>query len=596
MSIPSPLDTDAEDVAWALQTADALWKRNERVDAIVWLRRAAQAAGELEDDDRALALARNAAELSEWIAQNPGAPPSVQPGSLENLYSPGSNAPGSLAPVDDLMNDGAPAIPPAAPSFASAQFDIPVSVGELPEVPSAAQVHAGILDPWSGKDDDEPDTGVTSVSGSVSGSMRAARFAAPDDEVLETRTMQRPPDFTAPSASFEPEEVVTTSMDVPRMPTAHVAPVVNEPSSPPPLPPIPEPTLVSHVPQVSHSSTPQAPSPLQGASQGPPPLPRRPPPVPGTKLPPPMLPSRAKKQQPPIILEAAPPAIILEAAPPTAPSPIAPPPEQTMPALPPSDDDDTAAPSPVSAAPPVLDLENVEGLSDLPDEARDAFAAAAEIHHLRANDEAGSFALALVVEGMVDVAATIVDAAGARVGPGTVLRTRGTVGEGLPLRLICVGESATIATWRQDAIDGAFKSCPWVEEDLRVAADRTQALVGITMGPLAERLDASLRQQVTDRLVVRVLGPREVLVEAGQVVPGLMLVGVGGIEMLDGATFRGQIGPGEFLFASTILGGGSAPLTARASEEGAVILWADRKVAQELLVTCPPLLELFAGM
>ncbi|MDB4995624.1 MAG: putative type pilus assembly FimV-related transrane protein, partial [Myxococcaceae bacterium] len=319
------------------------------------------------------------------------------------------------------------------------------------------------------------------------------------------------------------------------------------------------------------------------APHAPPPLPRRPPPVPGAKLPPPMPPPRAK-QPPPIILEAAPP------------PPVAPAPEQTMPALPPSDDDETASPSPVSAAPPVLDLENVEGLSDLPDDARDAFAAAAEIHHLRANDEAGSFALALVVEGTVDVAATIVDAAAARVGPGTVLRTRGTVGEGLPLRLICAGESATIATWRQDAIDGAFKSCPWVEEDLRVAADRTQALVGITMGPLADRLDPSLRQQVTDRLVVRVLAPGEVLVEAGHVVPGLMLVGVGGIEMLDGETFRGQLGPGEFLFASTILGGGAAPLTARASEEGAVILWADRKVAQELLVTCPPLLELFAGM
>ncbi|MDB4997193.1 MAG: putative type pilus assembly FimV-related transrane protein, partial [Myxococcaceae bacterium] len=244
MSIPSPLDTDAEDVAWALQTADALWKRNERVDAIVWLRRAAQAAGELEDDDRALALARNAAELSEWIAQNPGAPSSVQPGSLENLYSPGSNAPGSLAPVDDLMNDvPPPAAPPAAPSFASAQFDIPISVGEIPDVPSAAEMHAGILDPWSGKDDDdsdEPDTGVTSVSGSVSGSMRAARFAAPDDEVLETRTMERPPEFAPASSSFEPEEVITTSMDVPRMPPAHVQPVVHEP---PPMPPmIPEPT------------------------------------------------------------------------------------------------------------------------------------------------------------------------------------------------------------------------------------------------------------------------------------------------------------------------------------------------------------------
>src|SRR5580704_3342401 len=69
--IPPALDTDAEDVAWALQTADALWRRNERVDAIVWLRRAAQAAGDAEDDDRALALASDAAELADWLAHHP---------------------------------------------------------------------------------------------------------------------------------------------------------------------------------------------------------------------------------------------------------------------------------------------------------------------------------------------------------------------------------------------------------------------------------------------------------------------------------------------------------------------------------------------
>ncbi|MBV9948740.1 MAG: hypothetical protein JOZ69_17970, partial [Myxococcales bacterium] len=66
--IPPALDSDTEDVTWALQTAEALWKRNERSDALVWLRRAAQAAGEAEHDDRALELAHDAAELAEWIA------------------------------------------------------------------------------------------------------------------------------------------------------------------------------------------------------------------------------------------------------------------------------------------------------------------------------------------------------------------------------------------------------------------------------------------------------------------------------------------------------------------------------------------------
>jgi hypothetical protein len=34
----------------------------------------------------------------------------------------------------------------------------------------------------------------------------------------------------------------------------------------------------------------------------------------------------------------------------------------------------------------------------------------------------------------------------------------------------------------------------------------------------------------------------------------------------------------------------------RASRGGALVLLAERGVAQELLVTCPPLLEIFAGM
>ena len=54
LGIPPARDTDAEDVSWGLQTAEALWKRGERIDAIVSLRRAAQAAGEAADDDRAL--------------------------------------------------------------------------------------------------------------------------------------------------------------------------------------------------------------------------------------------------------------------------------------------------------------------------------------------------------------------------------------------------------------------------------------------------------------------------------------------------------------------------------------------------------------
>src|ERR1700742_449487 len=68
--IPPTKPSDAEDVVWGLQTAVTLWRRGERIDALVWLRRAAQAAGDASDDDRALELARQAAELTEWMASS----------------------------------------------------------------------------------------------------------------------------------------------------------------------------------------------------------------------------------------------------------------------------------------------------------------------------------------------------------------------------------------------------------------------------------------------------------------------------------------------------------------------------------------------
>jgi hypothetical protein len=65
---------------------------------------------------------------------------------------------------------------------------------------------------------------------------------------------------------------------------------------------------------------------------------------------------------------------------------------------------------------------------------------------------------------------------------------------------------------------------------------------------------------------------------------------------VQGDKVTGVVGSGEFLFPGEVLGAGAAPLTARAGPGGALILFGDRMIAQELLVTCPPLLEVFAGM
>jgi hypothetical protein len=248
-----------------------------------------------------------------------------------------------------------------------------------------------------------------------------------------------------------------------------------------------------------------------------------------------------------------------------------------------------------AAAPDKLDLDSVDAFSDLPDDARAAFAAAAKVSVLGEGEEVSSFALAYILSGTVDVAATMVDAPAARLAAGAVLRSRGTTHEGVPMRLIGVS-SGVVATWTDAAVQDAFRTCPWVEEDLRVAADRLQTLVGVTIGPLGERLDASIREQIIEKLTMRTLIAGDIVISAGEQMAGLVLIGVGELELVDGEKVTGIVGSGEFLFATQVLGGGDAPYTARAGAGGALILSGDRHIAQELLVTCPPLLEVFAGM
>jgi hypothetical protein len=259
---------------------------------------------------------------------------------------------------------------------------------------------------------------------------------------------------------------------------------------------------------------------------------------------------------------------------------------------------DVVTSAPLQSPRPVLDLSQVEALGDLPDDAREAFAKAATVQDLGINDEVSGFALALVLEGTLDLAATIVDTSADRLEAGAILRARGTVDHVAPIRLIGVSDDARVATWDDAAVTKAFHSCPWVEDDLRAAGDRYQALVGVTMGPLGDRLDPSLRAQVTSRLTVRALVELEVCAARGTPVPGLLIVGAGGLELLgeDGQPNGSVLSPGDFLFAAEALRAAPAPNTARARKGGALVLFADRNLAQELLVTCPPLLEIFAGM
>ncbi|CAN5914641.1 hypothetical protein BH11MYX4_BH11MYX4_51050 [soil metagenome] len=698
LGIPPAKDTDAEDVVWGLQTAETLWKRGERIDAVVWLRRAAQAAGEAADDDRALELARSAAELSDWMATGTSQPPAPVPQlpSQQPLREAQAQAPtyvpdggrlsievdlndaeGARGPLPEIVSAEAAmpvrpsrpmpprSRPPSQPTMQTAEPTFaddtpPVSSRDRrdearqtpmaplpsyasdapprePSVPPADKVHAGMFNPWDERkspappapiappppltprfsDDEEV---ITSVRPQQLHQQRADALAA----VLAGGSPQsEAPPPPAPVAWAEEPKVEPPKPAPPRPSTPRPPPLParamkarvtsappdrHVPSEPPMrvTPPPPSPTQVMLMQQRAEVSpqepvsepeveTPRPDGEPEPVREPEPEPVREPEPEPVREPEPEPVREPVREPEPEPVREPEPePEPVAEALrePEVLREPEPAPDDGLTPLVPPAAL--TPVPPAVEERPP-LDLEDVEAFADLPDDARRAFASAAQVSALGEGEEVSSFALAYILSGSVDVAATMVDAPAARLEGGAVLRSRGTTDDGVPMRLIGVS-SGVVATWTDAAVQEAFRTCPWVEEDLRVAADRLQTLVGVTIGPLGERLDASIRQEIIDRLTMRTLIAGEVVVTAGEQMPGLLLVGVGELELVDGDTVKGVVGSGEFLFPTEVLGAGNAPHTARAGVGGALILFGGRMIAQELLVTCPPLLELFAGM
>ena len=69
--LPAVEPRDPEPVAVAIETAGALFRSGERLEALRWLRRAAERAEESGDDVRAVHLARSAADLSTALQSVP---------------------------------------------------------------------------------------------------------------------------------------------------------------------------------------------------------------------------------------------------------------------------------------------------------------------------------------------------------------------------------------------------------------------------------------------------------------------------------------------------------------------------------------------
>ncbi len=121
-SIPTPKPNDPEDVSWALSTAEAMWGRGDHAEAIKWIRRGAEAASEAEADDRALELAKAAADLASMIVRMSQPDPSSSSGRPQ-LPHPGQNSPSSRAPPP-----GAGSVIPVSPAPVTTRSVPPPSV------------------------------------------------------------------------------------------------------------------------------------------------------------------------------------------------------------------------------------------------------------------------------------------------------------------------------------------------------------------------------------------------------------------------------------------------------------------------------------
>jgi len=285
-----------------------------------------------------------------------------------------------------------------------------------------------------------------------------------------------------------------------------------------------------------------------------------------------------------------------------------PPPRSSIPARPPTPPParpPTPAPLPPPPAPPPPEPEGdpevggvllgeVRGLEDVPPEGQAILAREAHLERLGTDEEAGSFGLALVLRGSVKVMPAIADLSCAVAGKGEIVWSEGNIEEGVALRLVSAEAGTEVAVWDAELLKSTVRDYPWVVEDLKALADRFQALAGVAMGSLGERLDDSLRAMVTERCEIKRLLPGEVLTKQGEPVGGMYIMAAGRLEILDGEAVESELGPGEFLFGAQVLSNGKAPRNSRAGKGGALVLFAGRGVAHELLMTVPPLLEIFA--
>jgi len=180
--IPPAKKDDSEDVAWALSTAEAMFARGDRGDALKWLRRAAEAASEAQADDRALELAKAAADLASTISPTTSAPPPPPPPAPSAAPAPAARPVAAQVPTPLPGRPAANSAPPPPPSRPSAPP--PPKTPSVPAKPQGTPPKPRALSPFA-------------PTGTPPGPARRTRRSRPEI------TIARPPDEVTQSMATD---------------------------------------------------------------------------------------------------------------------------------------------------------------------------------------------------------------------------------------------------------------------------------------------------------------------------------------------------------------------------------------------------------
>lgn len=257
--------------------------------------------------------------------------------------------------------------------------------------------------------------------------------------------------------------------------------------------------------------------------------------------------------------------------------------------LPPTSDEDVAIDG--------VDFLDIPGLQDLPPDSARTLAESAAVRPLALGEGISEFGAVLVTRGSVRIVPEGSTAACYSAEKGAILYTSGTVEPAAPFAVTGVDGEARVAVFAEDQLSRAVSACPWVVDELEEVADGYLAYVGAVSGALGERLDPMFLSMVLDKCSVRSKSAGEMFVEAGDPLDGLYVLGGGSLEVLaEDGSIASLLAMGDIVFPPSVLSAAPAPHSVRAGPGGALLLFADRMAAHELLATCPPVIELLAGM